>query len=57
MRRDLRLQQVEARIQRLPLRFAAREVERERLLPRERILLADEGTECDPWGQEDRRVR
>ena len=48
MRRDLRLQQMQARIERLALELAALELERERLVARERVLLPHQRGERDP---------
>ena len=52
VRRHLRLQQVQSRIERQPVRLAAREVERERLLARERFLLPHQRAERDPGRHE-----
>ncbi len=53
MRRDLRLQEMQARIERLALELAALELERERLVARERILLPHQCGERGPRRDEE----
>jgi hypothetical protein len=48
VRRHLRLQQVQSRIEREAVGFAAREFERKQALARQCLLLPDEGAERDP---------
>lgn len=46
MRRNLRLQQVQSRVERLPLKLTALERERQSLLARKRVFLPDDRGAC-----------
>ena len=55
--RDLGLEEAEARVDRLPLELAPLQLERERLLPRERLPLAEHRSERGPRSQQDAEER
>ena len=56
VRLDLRLQQSQARIRLAALEFAALELERERLLARERVALPEDGADGDPRREQQSRA-
>jgi hypothetical protein len=53
MRRDLRLQQAESRVERFPLELTALECKGQLLIARERVLLPDNRDERGPWREEE----
>ncbi len=57
MRADLRLQQMQTRVERLPLELAALERERELLTASEGFLLTDDRCERGPWRDQEAGVR